>query len=162
MVPPSSAPRLPARPSYLREETVHLPGRDGAPDRPIRLGMDRPSTSEDGWWTTLAWAHDAEGVISCLDVAPQSGPPPDPPLMRMGPVFAGALGGLVAETGGRQALRLRLPPPADPDRPWDRPLVLQIALTWEPVRAATLSPNQLAGAALAAFGRAIEAAGRPS
>ena len=139
-----------------------MPARDGEEDRSLRLGMDRPSTSPDGWWTTLAWAHDGQTVVSCLDVAPRGGPPPEPPIMRMGPVFAGALAGLVAEVGGRQALRLRLPEPADPARPWDRPLILQIAVTWDPVRAATMTPNQLAAEALVAFGRAVEAAGRPA
>jgi hypothetical protein len=166
--PPASrggAP-IPARLSYLRERTVRVGGREpgggrqpGA-DRPIHLGMDRPSLSPDGWWTTLAWARDEHGIVSCLDIAPRAGPPPDPPLMRMGPVFAGALAGFVAEMGGRQALRLRLPEPADPARPWDRPLILQIALTWDPVRAATMSANALAAEALGAFERAVEAAGR--
>lgn len=160
MAPGTPSPRLPPRASYLRERTIHVRDRDGGPDRAIRLGMDRPSTSPDGWWTALVWARDDAGIVSCLDVAPRTGPPPEPPLLRMGPAFAGALSGLVAEVGGRQAVRLRLPEPADPARPWDRPLVLQIALTWDPVRAATLTPNRLAGEALAAFGRAIEAAGR--
>ncbi len=122
--------------------------------------MDRPSLSDDGWWTALAWARDDDGIVSCLDVAPRSGPPPGSPLLRMGPSFAGALAGLVAELGGRQALRLRLPEPVDPGRPWDRPLILQIALRWDPVRAATMTPNQLASEALAAFERSIQAAGR--
>lgn len=151
--------RLPPRPSFLRERTVRL-ARPGGVDQPVHLGMDRPATSPDGWWTTVAWARDEDGVISCLDVAPRSGPPPEPPLMRMGPAFAGALAGLVAEVDGRQAVRLRLPAPADPGRPWDRPLVVQIALAWEPMRAATLTPNQLAVEVLVALGRAIEAAGR--
>jgi hypothetical protein len=156
-VSPGDAP-IPARLSYLRERTIRL----GVDERPIHLGMDRPSLAPDGWWTTLAWARDEHGIISCLDIAPRAGPPPDPPLMRMGPVFAGALAGLVAEMGGRQALRLRLPEPADPARPWDRPLILQIAVTWDPVRAATMTANALAAEALGAFERAVEAAGRAS
>jgi hypothetical protein len=151
---------IPARISYLRERTIRVPGRDGAPDRPIHLGMDRPSVSPDGWWMAVAWARDETGIVSCLGVAPRSGPPPGPPLLRMGPTFAGALAGFVAEVGGRQALRLRLPEATDPARPWDRPLILQIALTWDPVRAATMTPNQLAAEALGAFERAVEAAGR--
>jgi len=161
-MPRRAAPPIPPRPSFLRERTIHLPARDREEVRSLRLGMDRPSTSPDGWWTALAWAHDGQTVVSCLDVAPRGGPPPEPPIMRMGPVFAGALAGLVAEVGGRQALRLRLPEPADPARPWDRPLILQIAVTWDPVRAATMTPNQLAAEALVAFGRAVEAAGRPA
>jgi hypothetical protein len=154
------AARIPARISYVRERTVRVADRDGGPARSIRVGMDRPSVSEDGWWTALAWARDEAGIVSCLDVAPRSGPPPGPPLLRMGPTFAGALAGFVTEIGGRQALRLRLPEPADPARPWDRPLILQIALRWDPVRTATMTPNQLAAEALAAFERATEAAGR--
>ncbi len=161
-MPRSATPRIPPRPSFLRERTLRLPGRGGKVERSLWLGMDRPSTSPDGWWTTLAWAHDGEAIVSCLDVAPHGGPPPEPPLLRMGPVFAGALAGLVAEVGGRQALRLRLPEAADPVRPWDRPLILQVAVTWDAVRAATMTPNQLAGETLAAFGRAVEAAGRPA
>lgn len=161
----SDAP-IPARLSYLRERTIRVGGRELEEgrelerNRPIHLGMDRPSVSPDGWWTTLAWARDERGIVSCLDIAPRAGPPPDPPLMRIGPVFAGALAGLVAEMGGRQALRLRLPEPADPSRPWDRPLILQIALTWDPVRAATMTANALAAEAFGAFERAVEAAGR--
>jgi hypothetical protein len=151
--------RLPARPSYLRERTIRLAGPGGV-ERPVHLGMDRPTTSPDGWWTAVAWARDDDGVISCLDVAPRGGPPPEPPLMRMGPAFAGALSGLLAEVEGRQAVRLRLPAPAAPERPWDRPLVVQIALRWEPLRAATFTPDRLAAEALAALGRAIQAAGR--
>src|SRR5439155_16833318 len=157
---PRASSRIPARLSYLRERTIRIADRATGLDRPIHLGMDRPSQSADGWWTTLAWARDDQGIVSCLDVAPRSGPPPDPPLLRMGPTFAGALAGFVAEVGGRQALRLRLPEAADVGRPWERPLILQIALTWDPVRAATMTPNQLAGEALGAFERAVEAAGR--
>src|SRR3990172_5556735 len=161
-MPRRAAPPIPPRPSFLRERTVHLPARDRDRVRSLRLGLARRSPPPGGWWGALAWAHDGQPVVSCLDVAPRGGPPPEPPIMRMGPVFAGALAGLVAEVGGRQALRLRLPEPADPARPWDRPLILQIAVTWDPVRAATMTPNQLAAEALVAFGRAVEAAGRPA
>lgn len=154
----SAAARIPARPSYLRERALRI-GPAGA-ERTLQLGMDRPSLSPDGWWTALAWARDDLGVVSCLDVAPGAGPPPEPPLLRMGPAFAGALAGLVAEVDGRQALRLRLPEPDEPDHPWRRPLILQIALRWDPVRAATMTPNQLAAESLTAFARAVQAAGR--
>src|SRR5438552_12268073 len=153
-------PPIPARISYLRERTVRLPGRDGAPDRPIQLGMDRPSISPDGWWIALAWARDDAGIVSCLDIAPRSGPPPGPPLLRMGPTFAGALAGFVAEVGGRRALRLRVPEAADVGRPWDRPLILQIALTWNPVRGATMARNHLAAEVLGAFVGAVVSSGR--
>ena len=154
MTAPHVAPRIPARPSFLRERVVHV---GPAPERVLRLGMDRPSLSPDGWWTALAWARDAEGIVSCLEVAARSGPPPEPPLMRMGPAFAGALSGLVAEVDGRQALRLRLPEAED--HPWRRPLILQVALRWDAVRTATMTPNQLAAEALGAFARAVQAAG---
>ncbi|OGN87786.1 MAG: hypothetical protein A2X23_07130 [Chloroflexi bacterium GWC2_73_18] len=149
----------PPGPSFLREQAVRLRAADGG-ERTIRLGLGRPATTDDGWWLALAWARDDEGIVSCLDVAPPAGPPPDPPLLVMGPAFGGALSGLVAEREGRQALRLRLPPPADPDRPWARPLILQIAVAWEPLRAVTMRPTELAVAVLTAFRRAVESAGR--
>jgi hypothetical protein len=159
-MPSGTAERLPARPSYLRERTVRL-GRTGETGRVVQVGMARPTTAPDGWWTAVAWAHDEAGIVSCLDVAPLAGPPPDPPLLRMGPAFAGALAGLVAEVEGRQAVRLRLPEAQDPGRPWDRPLILQIALQWDAVRAATMTPNALAAEALGAFAHAIQAAASP-
>jgi hypothetical protein len=161
-MPPDTAERLPARLSYVRERTIRLGGGGGVTDRIVRIGMDRPTASPDGWWTTVAWARDERGIVSCVDVAPLAGPPPDPPLLRMGPVFAGSLAGLVAEVGGRQAVRLRLPEPADPARPWERPLILQIALQWDPVRTATMTANALAAEALGAVGHAVEAAARPA
>jgi hypothetical protein len=160
-MPSDTAERLPARLSFLRERTVRL-GAVGPTERIVHVGMDRPADGPDGWWTAVAWARDERGIVSCLDVAPLAGPPPEAPLARMGPVFAGALSGFVAEVGGRQAVRLRLPEAADPARPWDRPLILQIALQWDPVRAATMTPNALAAEALGAVAQAIEAASRPS
>jgi hypothetical protein len=160
-MPSGTAERLPARPSYMRERTVRL-GRAGESERVVYVGMDRPTSTADGWWTAVAWARDEAGIVSCLDVAPLAGPPPDPPLARMGPAFAGSLSGLVAEIAGRQAVRLRLPEAADPARPWDRPLILQIALQWDPVRAATTTPNALAAEALGAVAHAIDAASRPA
>jgi hypothetical protein len=154
---PDVVPRIPARPSFLRELVVRI---GTPPELVLRLGMDRPSLSPDGWWTALAWARDDDGIVSCLEVAPRSGPPPEPPLMRMGPAFAGALSGLVAEVDGRQALRLRLPDAEAAEHPWRRPLILQVALRWDAVRTATMTPNQLAAEALGAFARAVQAAGR--
>lgn len=159
MAGPDLAPRIPARPSFLRERAVRV-STSTVVDRTIHLGMDRPTLSPDGWWTALLWARDEDGIVSCVDIAPRAGPPPEPPLLRMGPAFAGALAGLVAEIEGRQAVRLRLPEAEAEGYPWRRPLILQVALRWDPVRAATMTPNQLAGEALGAFARAIEAAGR--
>jgi hypothetical protein len=160
-MPFDTAERLPARLSFLRERTVRL-GPAGPTERVVHVGMDRPTEAPDGWWTAVAWARDERGIVSCLDVAPLAGPPPEPPLARMGPVFAGALSGLVTEVGGRQAVRLRLPEAADAARPWDRPLILQLALQWDPVRTATMTPNGLAAEALGAVAHAIEAASRPA
>jgi hypothetical protein len=134
------------------------PGQTG---RAVVLGMAQPSTSDDGWWLALLWAADDAGIVTAQDIAPRAGPPPGPPLLTVGPLFTGALAGFVAEENGRQAVRLRLPPAEDESRPWERPLLLQVALKWDPVRAATMSGNELAREALRAFGRAIAATGRP-
>lgn len=156
------ASRLPApRPSYLREETVLLHSTPADAGRPVRLGMTAPGTTEDGWWVALLWAADDEGVLDTREIAPLAGPPPGPPLMTLGPLFTGALSGLVSQENERQALRLRLPPAVDENRPWERPLILQMAVKWEPLRAATMTPNQLAREALRAFGRAIVSTARP-
>lgn len=145
----------PPGPSFLREHEVVL----GA--RRLRAGMDRP-TEIEGWWLAVAWIADDEGIVPCREMAPAAGPPPDPPLERLGPQLSGALSGYVLEEGGRQQLRLRLPvPPDDPGRPWSAPLVVQLAVRWEPARAATMTPNALADAALAAFRRAVERVHRP-
>ena len=104
---------------------------------------------------------DETGIVACRDMAPVAGPPPDPPIAVLGPRLAGGLGGWVLEEGGRQQLRVRLPMPASrPDRPWTAPLVVQLAVRWEPARAAATSPTELARTALAAFGRAVEAVHR--
>jgi len=64
----------------------------------------------------------------------------------------------VEEGGGRQAVKVRLPIPGDDEaRPWDRPLVLQLAVRWDPVRAASARQTELAEAALVAFARAVGA-----
>jgi hypothetical protein len=146
-------------PSFLRPLTLRLPGRDGAPDRTVELGMSQPSTTEDGWWLGHVWAFAAGRILDTTDVAAPDHSALTAPPAVMGPPFAGALAGLVAEEGGRQQVRLRLYPPADPSQPWERPLALQVAIRWDPVRAATLRPNQLASAVLNAFARAIEAVG---
>ena len=148
-------------PSYLREHELRLRARPGSAPRTVRLGLTVPTRTDDGWWLAHLWAAVGEHVIDTRDIAPSGGVPPLPPQVAMGPPFAGALAGLVAEEGGRQLVRLRLYPAADPDRPWERPLILQVAIRWDPVRAATMSGEALAGEALAAFARAIEAAGSP-
>ncbi len=145
----------PPGPSYVREHDVVLG------ERHCRAGMDRP-TEIEGWWLAVLWVADADGIVACRDAAPAGGPPVDSPLGRLGPLFSGGLAGFVLEDGGRQQFRLRLPmPPDDPDHPWSAPLVVQVALRWEPARAAAMTHNGLADIALAAFRRAVEALRRP-
>jgi hypothetical protein len=145
----------PPGPSYLRPLEVRVR------DRELRVGIGVPTAMPDGWWIALVWAADDAGVITCRDAGPEAGPPPDPPAGRVGTFLAGALSGYVAEEDGRQAIKVRLPIPGEDERrPWDRPLVVQVALRWEPARAATMRPSELAGAALEAFARAVADLGR--
>lgn len=146
--------------SYLRERTMRLHAGPGDPGEPVQLGMGRPTRTDDGWWLTHAWLFDAEGVIDTSRIAPRSGPPPGAPLQVMGPIFAGALSGRIAQEGGRQLVRLKLHPAPDETRPWERPLILQIAIRWDPLTTATTRPSVLAAEALEALARAVEAAGR--
>ena len=113
----------PPGPSYVKEETVAL--RDG---EKLSAGMTLPSVMDDGWWLTNIWVADGEGVVSALRAAPAGGPPPGAPLQSMGPRVAGALSGLIAEEGGRQLIRLRMPPAEDESRPWERHLVCMVAI----------------------------------
>jgi hypothetical protein len=149
--------RLPAPgPSFLREHEVVVR------DRVLRAGMARPSEAPDGWWLALLWVVDDEGVIPFTDVAPAAGPPPDPPLARLGPALAGALSGLILEDAGRLQVRVAgLVPPADEARPWRAPLAVRAAFRFEPARAAAMRPNELADTVLAAFRRAVEGLARP-
>ena len=124
--------------------------------------MGRPSDAPDGWWLAIVWVVDDEGVVSFTDVAPSAGPPPDPPLGRLGPGVSGALSGLILEDAGRLQLRLGLvAPPDDPDRPWRAPVAIRAAFRFEPARAATMRPNELAETVLTGFRRAIEGLHRP-
>ncbi len=124
--------------------------------------MSRPFTSEDGWWVAVLWVLDDDGVISFRDVAPKAGPPAEPPLVRLGPGIAGGLSGLLLEESGRMAIRLNLvAPPDDPKRPWQCPLAIRAAFKWEPARAATMRPNEIADTVLAAVRAAVEGLSRP-
>lgn len=108
------------------------------------------------------WVADDEGVVSFRDVAPAAGPPPDPPLARLGPALAGALSGLILEDAGRLQLRVAgLLPPEDEARPWRAPLAVRAAFRFEPARAAAMGANDLAETVLAGFRRAVEGLGRP-
>ena len=146
----------PPGPSYLREGPIRVS------DRTYRAGMARPSDAPDGWWMAILWVADDEGVVSFRDVASDTGPPPDPPLGRLGPAIGGALSGLILEDAGRLQMRLGLvAPPDDPDRPWRVPLAVRVAFRFEPARAATMRPNELAETVLAGFRRAVEGLSRP-
>lgn len=139
-------------PSYLKE----LPVQVG--DRTFRLGMSRPSDAPDGWWLAILWLADDDGVISFRDLAPVGGPPPDPPLGRVGPAVSGALSGMILEDAGRLQMRIAtVAPPDDPDRPWRVPVALRVAFRFEPARAATMRPNAIAETVQDAFGRALGA-----
>ncbi|HEX5590631.1 MAG TPA: hypothetical protein VFX65_10115 [Candidatus Limnocylindrales bacterium] len=147
--------RLPSPgPSFLREQELRIG------DRVLQAGMARPTVGPDEWWLTVLWIRDPEGVVSFRDVAPVAGPPPDPPLARLGPAFSGALSGLILEDAGRLSVRLGLvAPPDEPDRPWRCPIAVRAGFRWEPARAATMRPNQLATEVLTAFRHAIEGLG---
>jgi hypothetical protein len=149
--------RLPAPgPSFLREHPVRIA------ERTLQAGMARPSEAPDGWWLAVLWVFDDEGVVSFRDVAPTAGPPPDPPLGRLGPAISGALSGLILEDDGRLQMRLGLiAPPDDPARPWRVPLAIRVAFRFEPARAATMRPNELAETVLAAFVHSLERLHRP-
>ena len=148
--------RLPAPgPSFLREQELRVG------DRVLQVGMSRPSMPADDWWTALLWVADGDGLLSFVELAPAAGPPPDPPLARLGPALAGGLSGMILEDAGRLQIRLGLVvPPDDADRPWRCPAIVRAAFRWEPARAAALSPNALATEVLTAFRRAIEGLGR--
>ncbi len=144
--------RLPSPgPSFLREHEVRIG------DRRLRAGIARPSEAPDGWWLTMLWVADEEGVVSFRDLAPAAGPPPDPPLARLGPAVAGALSGFILEDAGRLQLRLGgIAPPDDPTRPWRAAAAIRAAFRFEPARVATMRENELAETVLAAFRRAVE------
>jgi hypothetical protein len=144
----------PPGPSYLREQ----PFRVG--DLTWHAGMGRPSVGPDDWWLAVLWVRDDAGIVSFRDAAPAAGPPPEPPLARLGAAFSGGLSGLILEDGGRLSIRLGLVAPPDaPDRPWRCPLAIRAGFRWEPARAATMRPNQLATEVLTAFRRAVEGLG---
>ena len=159
----TQAARLPAPgPSFVREEPITLRGPQGTAGREVYAGMSNPSVMDDGWWLTNLWVADSQGVVDAVEVAPSAGPPPGPPLAALGPRVAGALSGLIAEEGGRQLIRLRMPPAAHESRPWERPMLLMLAIRWDPVRASVMRRNELARELLRGFAAAVEAVGRPS
>jgi hypothetical protein len=145
----------PPGPSFIRERVIRIG------DRAARVGMSRPTTTDDGWWLAVLWVSDDDGVLSFRDVAPAAGPPPDPPLLRLGPILAGNLSGLILEEDNRLSVRLGpIAPPDDPTRPWRSALAVRAAFKWEPMRAATMRPNELAETVAAAFGQGVESLSR--
>jgi hypothetical protein len=149
--------RLPSPgPSFLREQAFERTGRT------LRVGLSRPTTTDDGWWLAIAWVADDDGIVSFVDLAPAAGPRPEPPLARLGPSLAGALSGLILEDAGRLCIRLATVAPADdPTRPWRVAAAVRTAFRWEPMRAAAMRENELAETVLSAFRRSVEALGRP-
>ena len=143
-------------PSFLREHALEAHGHT------LRVGMSRPTTTDDGWWLAIAWVADDDGIVPFTDLAPAAGPPPAPPLAILGPSLSGALSGLILEDAGRLSIRLAtIAPPDDPARPWRVAAAVRAAFRWEPMRAAAVRPNELAETFLAAFRRAAEGLARP-
>ena len=143
-------------PSFLREQEVRVG------DRRLSAGMAKPADGPDDWWLAVLWVTDAEGIVSFREVAPLSGPPPEPPLQRLGPLLAGSLSGLIREEDGRLAIRLTpLVPPEDDTRPWRCPLAIRTAFRWEPALETTMRPTQIADQVLTGFRRAVESLHRP-
>ncbi len=143
-------------PGYLKNHEVRFAGRA------IAAGMSRPVDGPDDWWLGVLWVVDEGGVVSFREMGPTAGPPPEPPLVRLGPAIAGELSGLILEENGRLCVRLTpLYPPEDDAQPWRCPLVLRTAFKFEPALVATLTPNALADRVLAGFARAVETLHRP-
>jgi hypothetical protein len=150
------AARLPPPgPSFLREQELRIG------DRVLRAGMGRPSTLPDSWFLYVLWVADDDGIVDFTAVAPAAGPPADPPLARLGPAMTGALSGWIREEDGRLAIRLSpVAPPADAARPWRAALAIRAAFGFEPMRAASVRPNELASTVLTAFRRSVEGLAR--
>ena len=150
------SPRLsPPAASFIREHEVRIG------DLRLRAGIDRP-TEIEGWWLAVLWVVDDEGIVPCRLVAP-------PPARRRIPrTLAWDRSSRAAcpasswrtknASSCASACRCR---PMSPIDPWSAPLVVQLAVRWEPARAAAMTPSKLADVALAAFRRAVEAASRP-
>jgi hypothetical protein len=123
--------------------------------------MSRPVTADD-WWIAMLWVAADGDVATFEELAPAAGPPPDPPAGRLGSAMAGGLSGLILEDAGRLQIRLApAVPGVDPERPWRSPAIVRAGFRWEPARAATLRPNELATEVLTAFRRAVESLSHP-
>jgi hypothetical protein len=141
--------RLPsAGPSYIKEIPLH-PGDDRL------VGISAPQVVEE-WWVAMLWCERDHALLDFADLAPSQGIPPGSPLLRLGPGISGSLSGLILEEGGRQQLRLRLGrPPTDEARPWLAPLVVVLAIRFEPARVLTMRDNEIAQTVLQAFREAV-------
>ena len=118
--------------------------RDGAPDH-----------DHDGWWLAVLWVADDDGVLSFQDLAPTGGPPPEPPLLLLGPTVAGNLSGMILEENNRLSVRLGpIVPPDDPARPWRVPAAIRAAFRWEPARGRRCARTNWPGPVADAFARA--------
>jgi len=123
--------------------------------------MGRPIALDDGWWLALLWVADDDGVLPFRAAAPRVGPPPDPPVVRLGPAISGALSGLILEEDGRLCVRLAPLAPASAEQsPWATPMAIRAGFKWEPARALGMGPNELAEAVLSAFRHGIEGLAR--
>jgi len=142
-------------PSFVKEEPISSHGRR------FQAGMTLPSVTDDGWWLAHLWLADEDGVVQAIEIAPAAGPPPGAPLDALGPRLAGALSGLIAQDAGRQLIRLRMPAAEDESRPWQRPMLCMLAISWDPVRASVMSREDLARELLRGFAAAVEGVGRP-
>lgn len=157
------ADRLPAPgPSFVKDEPIYGREPESAGAGRLHAGMTSPSITDDGWWLAHLWVADDGGVVEALDLAPVAGPPPGTPIAALGPRLAGSLSGLIAEEDGRQLIRLRMPPAMDETRPWERPMLVMLAIRWDPVRSSVMSRNQLAHELIVGFAAAAEALARPS
>jgi hypothetical protein len=150
-------------------ERAPVPGPSFTRDEPIRArggtrfnaGMTPPSVTDDGWWLAHLWVADGGGIVAAVELAPAGGPPPGTPIAALGPRLAGALSGLIAEDDGRQLIRLRMPAAEDESRPWERAMLVMLAIRWDPVRASVMTRNQLAHELIVGFASAVEALSRP-
>src|SRR4029079_18114288 len=99
-------------PSYLREQELRVG------EHRYEVGMSRPSVPADHWWTAVLWVAGDARLASFAELARAAGPPPDPPLARLGPALAGGLSGMILEGAGRLPIRLGpVVAPEDPERP---------------------------------------------
>jgi hypothetical protein len=69
--------------------------------------------------------------------------------------------GLLDQEDGRQLIRLRMTPADDEAQPWRRPLMLIVAVRWDPIRSSTMRTNELAGELMRAFRQSIDVANAP-